>query len=125
VLETHFHADFVSGHVDLAKRTGATIVYGPNAKTDFAAHIAKDGEELKLGNVTIKVLHTPGHTMESTTYLLLDENGKPHCIFSGDTLFIGDVGRPDLRRKWASSPWKTSPGTCMIQPAQQDHALAR
>jgi hydroxyacylglutathione hydrolase len=99
VLETHFHADFVSGHVDLAERTGATIIYGPNANPDFTAHIAKDGEELKLGNVTIKVLHTPGHTMESTTYLLIDEQGKPHCIFSGDTLFIGDVGRPDLAQK--------------------------
>jgi hydroxyacylglutathione hydrolase len=102
VLETHFHADFVSGHVDLAERTGATIVYGPTAKTEFAAHVATDGEELKLGNVTIKVLHTPGHTMESTTYLLLDEAGKPHCIFSGDTLFIGDVGRPDLAQKAGS-----------------------
>ena len=102
VLETHFHADFVSGHVDLAKRTGATIVYGPTAKTDFPAHIATDGEELKLGKATIKVLHTPGHTMESTTYLLLDENGKPNCIFSGDTLFIGDVGRPDLAQKAGS-----------------------
>jgi len=102
VLETHFHADFVSGHVDLAERTGATIVYGPNANPDFAAHIAKDGEELKLGNVTIKVLHTPGHTMESTTYLLLDEQGKPYCIFTGDTLFIGDVGRPDLAQKLGS-----------------------
>lgn len=99
VLETHFHADFVSGHVDLAKRTGATIIYGPNANPDFTAHIAKDGEELKLGKITIKVLHTPGHTMESTTYLLLNEDGKPHCIFSGDTLFIGDVGRPDLAQK--------------------------
>ena len=102
VLETHFHADFVSGHVDLAKRTGATIVYGPTANTDFPAHMATDGEELKLGKVTIKVLHTPGHTMESATYLLLDENGKPHCIFSGDTLFIGDVGRPDLAQKAGS-----------------------
>ena len=102
VLETHFHADFVSGHVDLAKRTGATIIYGPNANPDFTAHIAKDGEELKLGNVTIKVLHTPGHTMESTTYLLIDQQGKPHCIFSGDTLFIGDVGRPDLAQKMGS-----------------------
>ncbi|MEJ8803388.1 MBL fold metallo-hydrolase [Pontibacter sp. H249] len=99
VLETHFHADFVSGHVDLAKATGATIVFGPNAQPKFAAHIAKDGEELKLGNVTIKVLHTPGHTMESTTYLLIDENGKEYGIFSGDTLFIGDVGRPDLAVK--------------------------
>ena len=102
VLETHFHADFVSGHVDLAKRTGATIIYGPNANPDFTAYIVKDEEELKLGKVTIKVLHTPGHTMESTTYLLLDEHGKPHCIFSGDTLFIGDVGRPDLAQKVGS-----------------------
>ena len=99
VLETHFHADFVSGHIDLAKETGATIVFGPNAKTNFEAHIAQDGEILKIGNVTIKVLHTPGHTMESTSYLLFDENGKEHALFSGDTLFIGDVGRPDLAAK--------------------------
>lgn len=99
VLETHFHADFVSGHLDLSKKTGAPIVYGPNANPSFEAHIAKDGEELKLGNVTIKVLHTPGHTMESTCYLLNDENGKPHSIYTGDTLFIGDVGRPDLAQK--------------------------
>ncbi|MES2139825.1 MAG: MBL fold metallo-hydrolase [Bacteroidota bacterium] len=99
VLETHFHADFVSGHVDLANATGATIVFGPNATTSFKAHIAKDGEELKVGKITIKVLHTPGHTMESTSYLLLDENGKEYAIFSGDTLFIGDVGRPDLAAK--------------------------
>ena len=102
VLETHFHADFVSGHLDLSKKTGAPIVYGPTANPGFDAHIATDGEELKLGKVTIKVLHTPGHTMESTTYLLLDEHGKPHCIFSGDTLFIGDVGRPDLAQKMGS-----------------------
>jgi glyoxylase-like metal-dependent hydrolase (beta-lactamase superfamily II)/rhodanese-related sulfurtransferase len=102
VLETHFHADFVSGHVDLAKRTGATIVYGPTAQTEFAAHVATDGEKLKLGKVTIQVLHTPGHTMESACYLLLDENGKPHSLFSGDTLFIGDVGRPDLAQKAGS-----------------------
>jgi hydroxyacylglutathione hydrolase len=99
VLETHFHADFVSGHVDLARATGAQIVFGPNAKPTFAAHIATDNEEIKLGEVTIKVLHTPGHTMESTTYLLKDENGKDYAIFSGDTLFIGDVGRPDLAVK--------------------------
>lgn len=99
VLETHFHADFVSGHVDLAKETGAKIVFGPNATTSFDAHIAKDGEELKLGNITIKVLHTPGHTMESTCYLLKDEAGKDIALFSGDTLFIGDVGRPDLAVK--------------------------
>jgi hydroxyacylglutathione hydrolase len=99
VLETHFHADFVSGHLDLSKKTGASIVFGPNAKPAFEAHIAKDGEELKLGNVTIKVLHTPGHTMESTCYLLKDETGKEVGLFSGDTLFIGDVGRPDLAQK--------------------------
>ncbi|GAB3266398.1 MBL fold metallo-hydrolase [Larkinella harenae] len=99
VLETHFHADFVSGHLDLAKKTGATIVYGPNSQTEFEAHHAQDGEELKLGKVTIKVLHTPGHTPESTTYLLIDENGRNHAIFTGDTLFIGDVGRPDLAIK--------------------------
>ena len=86
VLETHFHADFVSGHLDLAKKTGATIVFGPNAKTGFDAHIATDGEVLKLGNLTIKVLHTPGHTMESTCYLLLDENGVENAVFTGDTL---------------------------------------
>ncbi|GAB4135015.1 MAG: MBL fold metallo-hydrolase [Bacteroidia bacterium] len=99
VLETHFHADFVSGHVDLAKATGAKIVFGPNAKPTYEAYIAKDGEELKVGRVTIKVLHTPGHTMESTTFLLKDEFGKDYAIFTGDTLFIGDVGRPDLAVK--------------------------
>lgn len=99
VLETHFHADFVSGHIDLAKATGATIVYGPNARPTFEAHIATDGEELKVGDITIKVLHTPGHTMESATYLLRDEQGKDYAIFTGDTLFIGDVGRPDLAAK--------------------------
>jgi hydroxyacylglutathione hydrolase len=99
VLETHFHADFVSGHIDLAKATGATIVFGPNAVTNFDAHIATDGEVLKVGKITLKVIHTPGHTMESTTYLLIDEQGKEHAIFSGDTLFIGDVGRPDLAAK--------------------------
>lgn len=99
ILETHFHADFVSGHVDLAKATGATIVFGPNAQTDYKSYIAKDNEELKVGDLTIKVLHTPGHTLESTTYLLLDKNKKPLSIFSGDTLFIGDVGRPDLAIK--------------------------
>jgi glyoxylase-like metal-dependent hydrolase (beta-lactamase superfamily II)/rhodanese-related sulfurtransferase len=99
IFETHFHADFVSGHVDLANKTGAQIIYGPKADTAFEKHTAKDGEEFKLGKVTFKVLHTPGHTPESTTYLLKDENGKEHAIFSGDTLFIGDVGRPDLAQK--------------------------
>ncbi|NQZ75070.1 MAG: MBL fold metallo-hydrolase [Ekhidna sp.] len=99
IFETHFHADFVSGHVDLAAKTGAQIVYGPNAKTEYDIHEAEDGEIFELGKVKIKVLHTPGHTMESTTYLLFDEAGKEHAIFSGDTLFIGDVGRPDLAQK--------------------------
>lgn len=99
ILETHFHADFVSGHVDLAKKTGAAIVFGPGATTDYDIHSAVDGEELKVGKITIKVLHTPGHTLESVTYLLKDENGKDHAIFSGDTLFLGDVGRPDLAIK--------------------------
>jgi len=99
VLETHFHADFVSGHIDLAKETGATIVYGPTASPAFDAHIAKDNEELILGKLKIRVLHTPGHTMESSCFLLIDENGKETGLFSGDTLFIGDVGRPDLAQK--------------------------
>jgi hydroxyacylglutathione hydrolase len=101
IFETHFHADFVSGHVDLSKKTGAPIVYGPTAKPEFDAIIATDGQEFSVGNIKIKALHTPGHTMESTTYLLMDENGKEHAIFSGDTLFIGDVGRPDLAQKAA------------------------
>ena len=96
VFETHFHADFVSGHLDLAQKTGATIVYGPTAKPNFEALIATDNQLFKVGDYTIKVLHTPGHTMESTTYLLIDENDKEHGIITGDTLFIGDVGRPDL-----------------------------
>ena len=102
IFETHFHADFVSGHVDLSRKTGAPIIYGPNASCEFECISAKDGEEFTLGNVTIKVLHTPGHTMESTTYLLRDETGKDYCIFSGDTLFLGDVGRPDLAQKAAN-----------------------
>jgi glyoxylase-like metal-dependent hydrolase (beta-lactamase superfamily II)/rhodanese-related sulfurtransferase len=102
VLETHFHADFVSGHVDLAKASGASIVYGPTAAPNFDAHIATDGEVLTVGKIKTKVLHTPGHTMESSCYLLIDENGKDHSLFSGDTLFIGDVGRPDLAQKAAS-----------------------
>jgi hydroxyacylglutathione hydrolase len=102
VLETHFHADFVSGHLDLSNKTGATIVYGPNAQPNFEFYSAKDGEELKVGKAIIKVIHTPGHTMESTCYLLKDENGKEIGLFSGDTLFIGDVGRPDLAQKVSS-----------------------
>lgn len=96
IFETHFHADFVSGHLDLAKQTGATIVYGPLTEAKFPFHLAKDGEVFKIGNSTLEVIHTPGHTLESSCYLLKDENGKPYCIFTGDTLFIGDVGRPDL-----------------------------
>ncbi len=102
IFETHFHADFVSGHVTLSKQTNAPIIYGPNAETSFDSVIARDGQEFKVGDVTIVVLHTPGHTMESTTYLLRDVNGKDHAIFSGDTLFLGDVGRPDLAQKAAT-----------------------
>lgn len=101
IFETHFHADFVSGHVDLAKETGAKIVYGPNAVTSYDSYSAKDGEVIKVGNISFKILHTPGHTMESTCFLLIDENGSNHSLFSGDTLFIGDVGRPDLAQKAA------------------------
>ncbi|MAU26403.1 MAG: MBL fold metallo-hydrolase [Muricauda sp.] len=102
IFETHFHADFVSGHITLSKETGAPIVYGPNANPSFEAIIAEDGQEFKLGKLTIVALHTPGHTMESTTYLLRDEHGKDRAIFSGDTLFLGDVGRPDLAQKAAN-----------------------
>ncbi|HMW98522.1 MAG TPA: MBL fold metallo-hydrolase, partial [Flavobacteriales bacterium] len=96
VFETHFHADFVSGHLDLAANTGAIIVYGPTARPAFAAHVATDGEVFRIGKAKVKAIHTPGHTMESTTYLLIDEEGREHGIITGDTLFIGDVGRPDL-----------------------------
>jgi hydroxyacylglutathione hydrolase len=102
IFETHFHADFVSGHIDLSKKTGAPIVYGPTAVPEFEAIIAEDNQIFELGNVKIKVLHTPGHTMESSCYLLIDENGKETDLFSGDTLFLGDVGRPDLAQKAAS-----------------------
>ncbi len=96
VFETHFHADFVSGHLDLQKKTGAQIVFGPNAKPGYEALIAGDGQVFEVGDYQVKVIHTPGHTMESTTYLLIDEAGRQHGIITGDTLFIGDVGRPDL-----------------------------
>ncbi|WP_034058074.1 MBL fold metallo-hydrolase [Lacinutrix jangbogonensis] len=102
IFETHFHADFVSGHVTLSKQTGAPIIFGPTANPSFNAIIAEDNQEFKLGKITITALHTPGHTMESTSYLLKDENGRNHAIFSGDTLFLGDVGRPDLAQKAAS-----------------------
>jgi hydroxyacylglutathione hydrolase len=101
IFETHFHADFVSGHIDLAKATGATIIYGPDTKTSFKVHVAKNKETFTLGKLTIQVLHTPGHTLESSCFLLKDESGKDHAIFTGDTLFVGDVGRPDLAQKGA------------------------
>lgn len=102
IFETHFHADFVSGHLDLSKKTGAPIVYGPTAKPDFEAIIAQDNQIFEIGKIKIKVIHTPGHTMESVCYLLIDENGKETALFSGDTLFLGDVGRPDLAQKAAN-----------------------
>ena len=99
IFETHFHADFVSGHIDLGKATSATIVFGPDTNTTLPVYVAKDEESFSMGNITITVLHTPGHTLESTCYLLRDEDGKDHCLFTGDTLFVGDVGRPDLAQK--------------------------
>lgn len=99
IFETHFHADFVSGHLELAKATHAPIIYGPGTVTKFQSYVAKDGETFKIGNLTIEVMHTPGHTLESVCYLLRDENGKDYCVFTGDTLFVGDVGRPDLAQK--------------------------
>ncbi|RYD88648.1 MAG: MBL fold metallo-hydrolase, partial [Sphingobacteriales bacterium] len=111
IFETHFHADFVSGHVDLARETGAAIVYGPGAETAFAAHVAQDGEVFRVGKVMFQLLHTPGHTLESACYLLKDENGKAIALFSGDTLFIGDVGRPDLAQKAADMTQEELAGT--------------
>src|SRR4051812_39015667 len=96
IFETHFHADFISGHIDLAKKTGSQIIFGPGAETKYKVYNAKDGEEFKVGSITIRALHTPGHTPESTCYLLLDEKRNEYCVFTGDTLFVGDVGRPDL-----------------------------
>lgn len=111
IFETHFHADFVSGHVTLAEKTGAPIVFGPNANPRFKAHIAKDGEVFKLGEVAITVLHTPGHTIESACFLLKDKNGVDYALFSGDTLFLGDVGRPDLAQKAANMTQEELAGT--------------
>ena len=102
IFETHFHADFVSGHLDLAAATGATIVYGPDTHTNFPVHVAKDGELFSIGKMKMQVLHTPGHTLESSCYLLKDEAGKDQALFTGDTLFVGDVGRPDLAQKGAA-----------------------
>lgn len=124
ILETHFHADFVSGHVDLSKATGAPIVYGPNAAPSFEFHSAKDGEALTFGGCSIKVLHTPGHTMESTCYLLTGEEGKETALFSGDTLFIGDVGRPDLAQKAASMTQEELAGTLFESLRNQIMPLA-
>ncbi|MCK0156527.1 MBL fold metallo-hydrolase [Cellulophaga sp. F20128] len=111
IFETHFHADFVSGHITLAKATGAKIIYGPNADPSFEATIAKDGQDFALGEITITALHTPGHTMESTSYLLRDKNGKDHALFTGDTLFLGDVGRPDLAQKASNMTQEELAGT--------------
>ena len=102
ILETHFHADFVSGHLDLSHATGAPIIYGPTAKAGFDAIVAEDGQTFELGKAKIKVIHTPGHTMESSCFLLIDEEGHETALFSGDTLFLGDVGRPDLAQKAAN-----------------------
>lgn len=124
IFETHFHADFVSGHITLAKETGAPIIYGPNANPSFEAIIAEDEQEFKLGEVTLVVLHTPGHTMESTTYLLRDKNGKDHAIFSGDTLFLGDVGRPDLAQKAANMTKEDLAGTLYDSLRQKIMPLA-
>lgn len=124
IFETHFHADFVSGHVTLSKETGAPIVYGPNANPAFEAIIAEDGQVFELGDVSIKVLHTPGHTMESTTYLLRDAEGKDYAIFSGDTLFLGDVGRPDLAQKAADMTQEELAGTLYDSLRQKIMPLA-
>lgn len=121
IFETHFHADFVSGHIDLAKATGATIVYGPDTETKFKVYVAKEGEQFKLGKITITALHTPGHTLESTCYLLKDESGKDHAIFTGDTLFVGDVGRPDLAQ--ADSNLTSSELAGMMYNSLQKHIV--
>ncbi|RYD90076.1 MAG: MBL fold metallo-hydrolase, partial [Sphingobacteriales bacterium] len=121
IFETHFHADFVSGHIDLAKATGATIIYGPDTETKLPVHIARDGETFAIGDITMKVLHTPGHTLESSCYLLSDPEGKPHCIFTGDTLFVGDVGRPDLAQKGADLTMEDLAG--MLYDSLHKHIL--
>ncbi|RYY93926.1 MAG: MBL fold metallo-hydrolase [Chitinophagaceae bacterium] len=123
IFETHFHADFVSGHIDLAGATGATIVYGPDTETRLPVHIAKDGEQFQLGDLSITALHTPGHTLESTCYLLRDADGKEHCIFTGDTLFVGDVGRPDLAQKGSDLTMEDLAG--MLYDSLHKHILTR
>lgn len=129
IFETHFHADFVSGHIELSKKTGAPIVYGPQTQAGFPIHLAKDGEEFNIGKLKLKAIHTPGHTLESTCYLLENESGEPYCVFTGDTLFVGDVGRPDLfsgnmtKEDLASLMYdslqkiKTLPGNVIVYPA--------
>lgn len=124
IFETHFHADFVSGHIDLAKATGAKIVYGPETKTKFDVVVAKDNEVFKLGDITIQVLHTPGHTLESACYLLKDEQGKDYCVFTGDTLFVGDVGRPDLAQKGADLTMNDLAGMMYVSLQQKIIPLA-
>ncbi len=121
IFETHFHADFVSGHLDLQKATGAPIVYGPGTSTLFPALIATDGQQFKVGKLTVQVLHTPGHTLESSCYLLKDEQGNDHCIFTGDTLFVGDVGRPDLAQK--SNELTTTDLAGMLYDSLQKHIV--
>jgi len=121
IFETHFHADFVSGHIDLAKATGAKIVYGPSAETKFDVHIAEHGEIFQLGEVKFKLLHTPGHTLESSCYLLQDKNEKEHSVFTGDTLFIGDVGRPDLAQKAATLTQEELAG--MLYQSLREHIM--
>ncbi|GAA4321145.1 MBL fold metallo-hydrolase [Flaviaesturariibacter amylovorans] len=123
IFETHFHADFVSGHIDLAAATGATIVYGPDTETKLPVHIAKDGEVFSLGDITLTVLHTPGHTLESTCYLLKDADGREHCLFTGDTLFVGDVGRPDLAQKGSDLTMEDLAG--MLYDSLHKHILPR
>ncbi|RYY41867.1 MAG: MBL fold metallo-hydrolase [Chitinophagaceae bacterium] len=123
IFETHFHADFVSGHIDLAKATGATIIYGPQTETKLPVHIAADGEQFAIGDISITVLHTPGHTLESSCYLLKDATGKEHCVFTGDTLFVGDVGRPDLAQKGADLTMEELAG--MLYDSLQKHILTR
>lgn len=122
IFETHFHADFVSGHIDLAAKTGATIVYGPNANPQYETHIATDGEVFRVGDISITALHTPGHTLESTCYLLKDENGKDHSIFTGDTLFVGAVGRPDLAVK-SERPLKPEDLASMMYDSLRDKIM--
>jgi hydroxyacylglutathione hydrolase len=123
IFETHFHADFVSGHIDLAKATGATIIYGPDTETKLPVHIAKEGEQFQIGALSVTTLHTPGHTLESTCYLLKDEAGKEHCIFTGDTLFVGDVGRPDLAQKGSELAMEDLAG--MMYDSLHKHILTR